>query len=172
MKFGQKKVGNNQMHKGSPETPFTVKKRLLRDIVFKLVYMKSVYKDADQNAAILTILSEYEGKAKASTGNSIISEGDKQSAVLKCQNIFERFEELDEIISLFCKNWKMDRLALTDLAILRLTVYDLKYQKDIPSSVAINEAVVLAKEYGSEKSKSFINGALSSIYKYLNENEM
>ena len=60
------------------------------------------------------------------------------------------------------KDWKIDRISKIDLAILKLAIYEIKY-KDIPFKVVINEAVELAKKYGEDSSKNFINGILASI---------
>jgi len=61
------------------------------------------------------------------------------------------------------KNWKINRLSRVDLAILRLAYYEIKYRQDVPKSAAINEAVELAKAYGSDSSSKFVNGILANI---------
>ncbi len=72
----------------------------------------------------------------------------------------------DEICSLIEKNlksdWKIDRISKIDLSILKLAIYEIKY-KEIPFKIAINEAVELAKRYGENPSKNFVNGILASI---------
>lgn len=74
----------------------------------------------------------------------------------------------DEITKKIEKNlkqdWKIERISKVDLAILKLAIYEIKY-KEIPYKVAINEAVELAKKYGEDSSKNFINGVLASIVK-------
>lgn len=62
------------------------------------------------------------------------------------------------------QDWKIDRISKVDLAILKLAIYEIKY-KDIPFKVVINEAVELAKKYGEDNSKNFVNGILASIIK-------
>ena len=59
----------------------------------------------------------------------------------------------------------MERIGQTDLAILRLAIYEILYRDDIPYKVSINEAVELAKKYGEDKSKNFVNGILASVVK-------
>ena len=74
-------------------------------------------------------------------------------------------EEIDEQIKKNLKeNWKIERVSKIDLSILRLAIYEIKY-KQIPFKVAINEAVELAKKYGEDTSKNFVNGILASIVK-------
>lgn len=72
----------------------------------------------------------------------------------------------DEILSSIEKNlraeWKIERISKIDLSILKLAIYEIKY-KDIPFKVVINEAVELAKKYGEDSSKNFINGILASV---------
>lgn len=81
------------------------------------------------------------------------------------KNVRARIEEIDEIIkSHLRKNWTLSRLASADRNILRLAVYELKFAEDeIPVGVAINEAVKLAKKYGTDDSGRFVNGVLDSI---------
>lgn len=62
------------------------------------------------------------------------------------------------------KDWKIERISKVDLAILKLAIYEIKY-KEIPFKVVINEAVELAKKYGEDNSKNFVNGILASIVK-------
>lgn len=79
------------------------------------------------------------------------------------QKILSRSVEIDEMITSAAPNWPIDNLNKIDLAILRLAIYELKYE-NTPPKVIIDEAVELAKEFGSESSSSFINGVLGTIY--------
>lgn len=73
-------------------------------------------------------------------------------------------DEIDQTIGKFLtSSWKLDRISKVDLAILRLGYYEIKYRDDVPKSAAINEAVELAKAYGSDSSGKFINGILANI---------
>lgn len=76
-------------------------------------------------------------------------------------------DKLDEIISSYLKNWTLSRIPKLDKAILETAIYEISYNDDIPTSVAINEAVKLAKKYGTDDSSSYINGVLSSYEKSL-----
>ena len=79
----------------------------------------------------------------------------------------EHREELDEIIGRYIRGWKMNRLT-----ILRMAVYEIRFEKDIPNQVAVNEAVELAKKYGANEDASFINGVLASVIRAENEEEV
>lgn len=73
--------------------------------------------------------------------------------------------EIDAVISKYLRGWTVARLANVDRAILRLAGYEMLYEKDIPIGVSLNEAVELAKLFGSDESPKFINGVLSSMAK-------
>lgn len=77
----------------------------------------------------------------------------------------ENIEEIDAKIKLFLNNWDFDRLSKVELAILRLSVYSLLFQKDVHPSIVIDEAIDIARDYGGDESYKFINGILDSIYK-------
>lgn len=79
----------------------------------------------------------------------------------------EKLEEVDALIKEQLEHWDFTRLARVDLAILRLSVYSLKYQTDIPQTVTIDEAVDIARDYGSDDSYRFINGVLDGVRKRL-----
>jgi len=72
-------------------------------------------------------------------------------------------DEIDAIISQYLKGWSLLRISRTSLAVLRISVAQMKYFDDIPNSVAINEAVEISKKFGSDDEYSFVNGLLGSI---------
>ena len=74
-------------------------------------------------------------------------------------------DAINQLISKFAENWRLERMSAIDRNILRLAVYELYYQDDIPTSVAINEAVEIAKRYSTDDSGPFINGILDSMAK-------
>ena len=78
--------------------------------------------------------------------------------------VCEKWDELDAAIEPALKNWSMKRLNAVCLAILRLAVYEIKFNPDIPERVAVNEAIELAKEFGDADSGSFVHGVLGSIF--------
>ncbi|ASB88502.1 transcription antitermination factor NusB [Bacillus sonorensis] len=77
--------------------------------------------------------------------------------------VLENKEKIDEMITRHLVNWKLDRLANVDRAILRLSVYEMAFSHDIPVNVSMNEAIELAKQFGDDKSAKFVNGVLSNI---------
>ncbi len=81
----------------------------------------------------------------------------------KTRDIISHLNEIDALINAGAENWKTSRMAKAELAIIRLAVYEMKYEEEIPVSVAINEAVELAKTYGSDKGAAFVNGVLAKL---------
>ena len=76
----------------------------------------------------------------------------------------ENIEEIDSVVKKhLTAKWSFDRISKVDLAILRLSVYPLLYQKDMPASIIIDEAIDISKEFGSDESFKFINGVLDSV---------
>ena len=86
--------------------------------------------------------------------------------------VYETADELDTIITLkLKKGWTLKRISKTSHVILRLAIYEMKYVDDVPPRVAINEAVELAKKYGTESDAPFVNGLLGSVYRDLASGE-
>jgi len=74
-------------------------------------------------------------------------------------------EEINKLISRYAENWRLERMSVIDRNILRLAVFELHYQDDVPTSVAINEAVEIAKRFSTDDSGPFINGILDAMAK-------
>lgn len=79
------------------------------------------------------------------------------------EGVINNLEDIDKYISKYLENWTIDRLGLTDQAIIRISVYELIYT-DTPDLVCINEAIELSKKYSDEKVSKMINGVLDKIY--------
>ena len=77
--------------------------------------------------------------------------------------VFDRLAELDGVIENFLRGWDIDRINRIDLAIMRLAIYEMLCEKDVPHGTAVNEAVEIAKEFGADESPSFVNGVLGNI---------
>jgi transcription antitermination protein NusB len=77
--------------------------------------------------------------------------------------VIEHIGEIDGQIKLLAQNWEFERIAKIDLAILRIAIFEMKFRKDIPPVVSINEAIDLSKEYSNADAKRFINGILDRL---------
>lgn len=89
----------------------------------------------------------------------------KTFAGLIVSGTIENIESVDSSIKRNLQNWAFERLKRVDLAILRVSVYSLVHQTDIPAQITIDEAIEIAKEYGAEDSYRFINGVLDAVWK-------
>lgn len=92
-----------------------------------------------------------------------ISEKDQEFIGNRCRLIEEKLEEIDALLNERTTGWKTSRMNKVDLAILRLACFELKYDEEIPTGVAINEAVELAKKYSSDEGPAFVNGVLAKL---------
>ena len=81
----------------------------------------------------------------------------------KVNDIIAKLEEIDAAINEVAEGWKTRRMGKVDLTLIRLAVYEMKYEEDVPVKVAINEAVELAKQYGTDDSPAFVNGILAKL---------
>ncbi len=100
------------------------------------------------------------------------NEDDEKEYIEKVVNgVKENIENIDKIILSKLKNWTIDRIAKIDIAILRLAIYEINYLDDVPVKVSANEAVELAKLYGNNNSKSFVNGVIAKVIEDKNSKE-
>ena len=89
----------------------------------------------------------------------------KLFAKLLIVGAIEKIAEVDSEINKHLEHWSFDRLKRVDVALLRMAVYAMLFQQDIPAQISIDEAIEIAKEYGAEDSYKFINGVLDAIWK-------
>lgn len=92
-----------------------------------------------------------------------VREKDHDYMLAKTKGIAKKVDEIDQIINENTTGWKTSRMNKVDLSILRLAVYEMKWDEDVPVKVAINEAVELAKRFSGEEGPAFINGVLGKI---------
>jgi transcription antitermination protein NusB len=76
---------------------------------------------------------------------------------------YKHLAEINKMICQCAKNWSLERMAIVDRNVLRMAVYEVLYRMDIPTSVTINEAIEIAKKYGTDESGAFVNGILDSV---------
>ena len=94
-----------------------------------------------------------------------LTEQDQDFAKGYILEIIEHLKELDALYKPYLKDWQLERLANVDRTLLRMAVYEMRYKADIPVSVTINEAVELAKVFGSDESSKFVNAVLDNLRK-------
>ena len=94
-----------------------------------------------------------------------VQEKDESYILEKYSRIVEELPKIDAMLDEASKGWKISRMGKVELTVLRLAVYEMKFDEDIPEKVAINEAVELAKKFGGDDAPSFINGVLARLVK-------
>lgn len=125
-----------------------------RELTFKLLYQIEVQKEV--NEEVIELFFE---------NNQLTDDNAKLYIKRITFGIKEHEIEIKDLIAKNLKeDWKIERISKINLALLKLSIYEIKYN-ELPYKIAINEAVELAKKYGEETSKSFINGVLASIVK-------
>ena len=92
-------------------------------------------------------------------------EGYFSYAIELVDGILEKLEEIDALINELVANWEFSRIAKTDLAILRLGIYEILYRIDVPPVVVIDEALEISKDFSSDNSRKFLNGVLDQTSK-------
>ena len=96
-------------------------------------------------------------------GKAVISDEEQESLITRFNSIVEILPEINNIISENTSGWSIDRIGKVELTLIRLAVYEIRFDEDIPNTVAINEAVQLAKKYGQDGAGAFVNGVLAKI---------
>ena len=135
-------------------------RRELREHIFKMLFRADFYEGEEQEAQLELYLQGEEEESEQE-----IKESDKEYMLEKTKAIIAALKPIDEVINQASENWKTARMGKVDLTILRLAVYEIHYDKDIPEKVAINEAVELSKKYGMEDTFAFVNGVLAKVCK-------
>jgi len=97
--------------------------------------------------------------------NDKFSDAVKEFTLTLVKGVMSNLSEIDKVISDYTNNWSLERITNIDRNILRIAIYEILYLENIPKSVSINEAVELAKKYGTKNSFSFVNGVLGKIDK-------
>ena len=92
-----------------------------------------------------------------------LREKDRAELIGKFNGVVDNLDVIDAKIEQMAKGWTIGRIAKAELTILRLAIYEIMYDENVPDSVAINEAIELSKSYGGDKASGFINGILSSV---------
>ena len=135
-------------------------RRDARRHIFNLMFQNEFNKEINTHGSIETYRNEYENFER------------KDILFIKNEytGILENVEKSDSIIDKFSRGGRVDRLSTGDKAILRIAVYEIMFDDDIPNKVSVNEAVELAKEFSEDKAPPFINGVLGKVVRYKEAN--
>lgn len=132
-----------------------MKRRELREHIFELLFRIEFNTPEEMPEQIQLFFADMEELEKA----------DQFYIEKKYAHIVDRLPEIDKQIEETARSWKIARMGKVDLTVLRLAVYEMEFDEDVPVGVAINEAVELAKKFGGDDSPVFINGILGKIGK-------
>lgn len=128
-------------------------RREIRENIFKMLF-RVEFHDAEEMKEQLLL---YEESLES------LAEKDLSYIRQKVNGIIEHLPEIDGAINEKSTGWKTSRMSKVDVTLLRLAVYEISYEEDIPEKVSINEAVELAKQYGTDDSSAFVNGVLAKF---------
>ena len=142
-----------------------------REFTFKLLFMSDFYEKKELGDELLLYFDApfpFEDKEDDdATPESLtslkesVNEEDRRRIVARYVDIIDKLDDINKRISEVSKGWTIDRIGKVELALLRLAVYEIVYDDNIPTSVAINEAVELSKKFGPQDSYAFVNGILA-----------
>ena len=129
-------------------------RREAREHIFRLLFRIEFHKEEEMQEQIALYFDSLE---------EVPQDPDLEYIRKKYMDVSARVEEIDRKLDEVTEGWSVKRMGKVDLAVLRLAVYELLYDEDIPTGVAINEAVELCKKYGGEESPAFVNGVLAKL---------
>ena len=128
---------------------------IIREHIFKILFRAEFYNKEE----LIQQTDYYVSELSSAKDKEIEYIKDKTLAII------DKLSEIDEIINENSDGWPTNRLGKAELTIMRLAVYEIRFDEEIPDGVAINEAAELSKKYGSDNSSSFVNGVLAKIIK-------
>lgn len=134
----------------------TMGRREQREQIFKLLF-RVEFNEREEMPEQCRLFFEDE--------ENLFSEKDVEYIQTKFNRILDKLTEIDDLISRTAKGWTISRMGKVELTIIRLAVYEIRFDDQVPDSVAINEAVELAKKFGQEESSGFVNGVLARFVK-------
>ena len=141
-------------------------RRRARAVALQILYAMDSVDGTDPGAALATHLREFGAGEDEGEDDPPDASGpafDENLASTLVRGVSAHLAELDEILARLSQNWRVERLARVDRNVLRLALFELAHcQADVPARVVINEAVELAKRFGSEEAPAFVNGLLDS----------
>ena len=141
-----------------------MKRREEREHLFRILFSRDFHpkKEMDVQAGLYFETLFLEDIMDIGLSDTI-TEKDKKAILDRFSDIMLHLPSINETLDGTVEHWSLNRMARSDLAILRLASYEMMYDVSIPVSVTINEAVELAKKYGGDGSPSFVNGVLASM---------
>jgi len=142
-----------------------MKRRLAREITVQSLYQMEMNEvNAEQAVAMLIEEAQHDNESNVKLENAAELTRFVKELV---GGILERKNDIDALLSDFLKGWQVDRLSRVDKQILRLAAFEMVFRDNVPPKVAVNEAIELAKHFGTDESGKFVNGVLGKMIKEL-----
>ncbi len=138
-------------------------RHVIREHIFKVLFDLNFYADTEIDEQIDLYFEQVPDEDDIAHPPCDLSDEEKAYVQEKAREAVSHIEEIDRDINEVAVGWKTTRMPKADLNILRLAVYEIRYDDQIPSGVAINEAVELAKQYGTDATPGFVNGILAKF---------
>lgn len=142
-----------------------MKRSAVREHVFRILFRYEFHNPSEFDSQSELYFSELNSEEDDFVSANMPDERDEAEIRSRVICIAERLPEIDGKLMDACVNWKLDRIGKAELSILRLATYEIFYDDEVETPVAINEAVELSKKYCDEKSYGFVNGVLSQVVK-------
>lgn len=140
-----------------------MKRRLAREITVQSLYHMEM-NEVDAKEAVTMLLSEAAGENEGEVELNDLDGAKANTFILELVNgTWSRKDAIDGLLSDYLKGWQISRLSKVDRQILRLAVYEMIFREDVPGKVAVNEAIELAKHFGTADSGKFVNGVLGKM---------
>ena len=138
-----------------------MKRRLAREIAVQSLYHMEM-NEVKAQEAVRMLIAEATGENESEVEIKNVDQAEE--FVLELVNgTWSRKEEIDRVLSDYLKGWQISRLSKVDRQVLRLAVYEMVYRDDVPGKVAVNEAIEVAKHFGTGESGKFVNGVLGKM---------
>ncbi len=129
-----------------------MKRRKAREYALQILFQLDIRKEKPSASVLKHFWAEYKPDDEVKAFSEEIIKG-----------TYKHVARINDLIHQCAKNWSLDRMAVVDRNVLRMAVYEILYRMDIPTSVTINEAIEIAKKFGTDESGAFVNGILDRV---------
>jgi N utilization substance protein B len=133
----------------------TMSRREIREHLFRMLFRRDFYAETELNEQIDYYFESLEEPKEA----------DMEYLKERFHEILDKITEIDKTLEEISSGWKLNRLGKVDLTVMRIAIFEILYDQEVPNKVAVNEAVEIAKKFGGDSSGSFVNGVLAKLLK-------
>jgi transcription antitermination protein NusB len=129
-----------------------MKRRKAREHALQILFLLDIRNEKPSAAVLKHFWHEYD-----------VDDEVKSFAEEIVKGTYKHLPKINDLIHQCAKNWSLERMAVVDRNVIRMAIYEILYRMDIPTSVTINEAIEIAKKFGTEESGAFVNGILDKV---------